>query len=218
MSSSFFKQWWKKVKCLVYFMSAFLTAFIITYLVLNNFYDSQVYKVDTVNYLFENNVCEKMILFIPDTGETVEFNKCVFDNPLYVYFFDNKYVLSEFAYNKYVESTQNVLHMIIYIYFIFIGGFFTVFLYYTCGAFLFFIFEKKSRQVSPTEFVILQKDIPDERCVICLDNFLVGQRVNIHYQACKKVFHTACLDKYFDSSSGSTNSFKCPLCRLEFFS
>jgi len=225
---SVLKQWWERVNYFVYFILILLAAFTTTYLVVDNNLYVKVYQVESTDiyYFYENNTntCKNMSVIISD--QVINFPRCVFKpNPLLVYFYDDRYETSQFKYMKFVEYKETVTQLIVSIFGIFIGFLSATVLYYSCGACILFCIiykdenkdEKKGkeRHVNP-EVLILKRDILGERCVICLDNFLSGQKVSIHHQTCKKVFHTACLEKYFATTRMSSEFTKCPLCQCRF--
>lgn len=217
---SVLKQWWERVNCFVYIILILFAAFITTYLVVVDNLQSHVYQVEStdIHYFYENenntNTCKNMSVIISD--QVIDFPRCVFKpNPLLVYFYDDRYETSQFKYMKFIEYKETVTQLIVSVFGIFIGFLSAIVLYYSCGACILFciIYRDKKSRVNP-EVLILKRDILDERCVICLDNFLSGQKVNIHHQTCKKMFHTACLEKYMVNLSGEF--IKCPLCQCRF--
>lgn len=231
-----FKRWWRAVNVYFYFFMTFLLAFIVTYLVLINFYsDSAVYFATNVHYVYDNpsmpGLCTGMIVHILEKENIVQFKTCIFSIPLKVYFFNDQYDLDEDEYNSYVQKTETFLQMIIYVYSIFICTFAFVGTIKSC---LFFCNEYRyetylaqnprrrglfiSRRIAPvtslsSSSVLLQEKVSDDPCVICLEDLEIGQRV-IHHPSCKKLFHTECLSQYFSTSTNDDP--RCPLCRNSF--
>lgn len=220
------KRWWRAINVYVYFFITFLLAFIVTYLVLVNFYsDSKVFTTTSVHYIYDDpsipGLCTGMIVQIKENQSFAQFKTCIFSIPLKVYYFNDHYDLDEDAYNSYVQKTETFLQMIIYVYSIFICTFGFVGTLKSC---LFFCNEYRyetymaqnprrrglffSRRIVPlveesllsSASILLQEKVSDDPCVICLEELEIGQRV-IQHPSCKKLFHTACLSQYFSRTN-----------------
>jgi len=65
--------------------------------------------------------------------------------------------------------------------------------------------------IEPVELVEPLNDIPNDCCSICLDDFIIGNK--IHKTDCNHYFHYRCLHDNMKSLSRGELFFKCPMCR-----
>jgi hypothetical protein len=218
------KQLWKEINVYFYFLSTFLIAFVITYLVLINFfYDYFTFQTSNVEYFYnEQSICTGMIV-----SEKFVFDKCIFTIPLTVYYFNNHYSLEKEDYDNYVKKTSTFLQLILYIYSIFICSFALVIF---SKSFLFFCrtrHENQRRDIFHSARVFPENNLEgmsvilttppehlsNENCPICLENLKNGDMIVCH-KTCRVIYHMNCVNNYFQVSNVN---FKCPTCRDDFF-